>query len=186
MRDLPKGLPSKVREALDRTVRDLNDAAHHKGQAYDVYAQHRWHANKHLRTQELRDGEAANLFTWAMELQRDIRLPIDGLVEIVADLPPLAVISHEIVLPEIDRGIPGGRLKTVLELDFDKERLLNHYDWFDGHLVTGGGALNTRDAIYHSVHPEMLRQIYALVAEGQVWDRVIHGFDRLIEAYKDR
>jgi hypothetical protein len=185
MRDLPKGLPSKVRGALDRAAQDVTDVSHRKAHALNAYERHRRYANTNLRTQELRDGEASSLFDWAVNLQEAIRFPFDGLVDIILDLPAIAVVSHEIVLPEVD-GIPSGRLKTVLELDFDEERLLNHHDWFDGCRVTGGGTLNTRDAIYHSVHPEMLRQIHALVAEGEVWDRVIHGFDRLIEAYKDR
>jgi len=185
MRDLPKGLPSKVRAALTSAVDVVTDVSHRKALAFNAYEEHRRYANRNLRTQELRDGEATSLFDWAVNLQDAIRAPFDGLVDLFEDLPPIAVVSHEIVLPEVD-GIPSGRLKTVLELDFDEERLLNHHDWFDGCRATGGGTLNTRDAIYHSVHPEMLRRIHDLVAEGQVWDRVIHGLDKLVEAYKDR
>jgi|RhisoiCoNPM_1038542.scaffolds.fasta_scaffold02131_2 hypothetical protein len=185
MRDLPKGLPSIVRDALTRATREIVRDADRKADAYATYQQQMWWARQPPAVPPA--AEAASLFAWALELRRDLLAPFDGeMRDLVADLQPIALVSHEIALPEIDRGIPAGRLKTALELDFDDERFLNHHDWFDGLRVNGGGTLNTADAIRHAVHPEMLRQIHALVAEGQVWDRVIHGFAAMVQAYKDR
>ncbi|HTK59704.1 MAG TPA: hypothetical protein VL283_00715 [Candidatus Baltobacteraceae bacterium] len=185
MRDLPKGLPPIVRDALTRAAREIVDAADRKAEAYSAYQQHIWWARQAPAIPPT--AEASSLFDWALALRRDLLAPFGGeMRDLIADLPPLALVSHEIALPEVDRGIPAGRLKTTLELDFDEERFLNHHDWFDGLRVTGGGTLNTEVAIRTSVHPEMLRQIHALVAEGQIWDRVVHGFGEMVKAFKDR
>ena len=182
--DLPKSIPPIVRHAAERAAQEVADASHAKTQAFSVYEQIRWHSRAD-RTDALRDGEATAIFDWALALRTELLRPFGDLTEFFKEVPPLPIVSHEIVLDPVDRGIPGGRLKTTLDLDFAEDRFLNFDDWFDGCRVTGGGTLNTRDAIFHSIHPEMLRQIHALIAEGQVWDRVIHGFTAMVQAYKD-
>lgn len=183
--DLPKNLPSIVRAAAERNARELAEAPGRKAQAFNVYQMHQWRS-RHEKTQALLDGEATDIFDWAMMLQRDIVVPFGDLRDIFAHSPPLTVVSHEIDLPAGEDGLPGGRLTTTLELDFDDERFLNHYDRFDGYRVTGGGTLNTAYAIFTAIHPEMLRRIHALIAEGNVWDRIVHGLDKMFEDRKGR
>lgn len=184
-KDLPENLPMIVRDAAARARQELTEASRRKSRTLDAYARHRELARQEM-SPDLRDGEAMNLFTWAMKLRRALLFDELRVFDLFTQQPPLSIVSHEIVLAPVGE-IPGGRLKTELELDFfDRDRFLNHHEWFDGYRVGGGGTLNTVDAIHTALFPVMLRQIHDLVAEGQVWDRIIHGFGKLVEAYKDR
>jgi hypothetical protein len=100
--------------------------------------------------------------------------------------PCILVASAEIALP-FQSGFQGGTFKTELSLALDPgEGLFRHDDWFDGYRMTGGGLLNTAQALRTALHPDMLERIHGDVAEGKCWPVIEAGLARLVEAHKDR
>lgn len=192
-RDLPKTLPPAVLAAAERAIAKTDDIILKRRRAHEIYHgdAFRRHANEaraHVMFDDLL-AKAQALVEWGVMVRES--LPLRGWLVNRFRTPgggckSLPAIRHEMAFAESE-GFPGGRLTTELELELDEEEgLFRHYARFDGFPMTGGGVLNTANGLHLTIHPEALSQIHRLVADGQNWRHIELGFDRLVDAYKDR
>lgn len=193
LRDLPKSVPPAVLAAAESAIARTDDLIQKRRRAHETYHgdAFRRHANEaraHVMHENSLD-KAQALIEWGAMVREN--LPLRGWLVNRFRTPGgacmcLPVIRHEMAFAE-SAGFPGGRLTTELELELDEEQgLFRHYARFDGFSMTGGGFLNTATGLHLAIHPEALSQIHRLVADGQNWRHVEIGFDRLVDAYKDR
>lgn len=192
-RDLPKTLPPAVLAAAESAVQKTDDLMlkrrlAHEAYHGDAFRRHANEARAHVMFDDLLDRAQA-LVEWGVMVRES--LPLRGFFINRFRTPggrcqSLSVVRHEFVFQARD-GFSGGRLTTDLELELDEEEgLFRHHAWFDGFRMTGGGVINTASGLHLTIHPEALSQIHRLVADGQNWRHIELGFDRLVDAYKDR
>ncbi|WKZ28816.1 MAG: hypothetical protein QY323_04765 [Patescibacteria group bacterium] len=181
IRSLAKNVPAPVLTAVNKALADRERIESRRADALQAY--HAQMRLNYMQIEPLDDKLASNradaLFEWGMMLRE--RLPIDELRRGFksGEVSSLALVSHEIDLKP-ETGAAGGRLKVRLDLELeDPAYLFRHYAWFEGCRVVGGAALNSALALQMSLHAEMLRQIHNRIAEGDVWDRVIHDLKRI-------
>lgn len=188
-RDLQKNVPIVVLAAAEGVLAEALRLVGNYSVAQSASIAHTRLAlrdrEKHGREWEQR---AQSLIDWGANLRR--ALPLQRLTDEFGAQecePSISIVCHEIALPA-EGTAPGGRLKTELMLDLSPsdETVFRHYAWFDGNRVAHGGILNSTYGMLLTIHPEMLRQIHDLVAEGKVWDRVIAGLKSLLSTHKDR
>lgn len=187
MRDLPKNVPPVVLSAAQGALDEMEDIIDRARLAKQAYLAMKSGIDQHAHLPLLEMAQA--LVEWGAMLQdglptRDLmnRFWISG----SAHGPCILVAAAEIALP-YRAGFPGGSLKTELSLALDPgEGLFRHDDWFDGYRMTGGGLLNTAQAVRNALHPTMLERLHDDVAEGRNWPLIVTGFGRLVADYKDR
>lgn len=177
IRSLPVSLPIAVTAAVENALSNRDLIESKRADALSTY-----HAQMRLNymqieplDDELAGERAEALFEWGMMLHES--LPIDKLRRGFkgGEVSSLTLVSHKIDLKAVP-GAAGGPLKVRLDLELeDPTFLFRHYAWFDGHRVVGGAALNSATALQMALHGEMLRQIHNRVAEGDAWDRIVHG-----------
>lgn len=192
-RDLPKSLPPIVLNAAEGAITKTDDIILKHRRAHEAYHGDAFRhlaneARAHVMHGDLLD-KAQALVEWGVMVREN--LPMRGWLvnrfrTVGGSCMSLPAIRHEMAFAKSE-GFPGGRLTTELEIELDEEQgLFRHYARFDGFCMTGGGVLNTANGLHLTIHPEALSQIHRLVADGQNWRHIELGFDRLVDAFKDR
>lgn len=188
LRDLPKSVPSAVLSVAAGALEDTDDLNQRARDAKKAYMARNPQIDQHAHL--LLTGMAQSLVEWGAMVQDS--LPSPDLAKRfwtsgAAYGPCIVVASAEFALPSRPAGFPGVTLKTELSLVLDPgEGLFRHDDWLNGYRMTGGGLLNTAQALRTALHHEMLSRIHADVAEGRSWPVIEAGLARLVEAHKDR
>lgn len=189
-RDLPTTIPSAVLSTAQAAIEETEDVIQRAGDAKRAYQSDAFRRQQHEARKRAHDGLMAmsqDLIKWSMTLLNG--LPTDMLArrfDTRTGDPCIPVVRHEIALAACE-GFQGGVLRTELQLMLYRgEGPFRHYDWFNGFRMTGGGQLASANSIYLAVHPEMLDQLHAFIAEGRNWPQIEAGLNALVDAFKDR
>jgi hypothetical protein len=175
-RTVPRDVPPIVLETAARAARKLEERAG----AYDA-AVARHAAWIRASVGDKPAAQAQTLYRWFAELRSRL-VPFGFSRHVPSWTVPVA--CHRITIRAGDG--PTEAVVTRLDLCLDDGRFVDHYEWLGDVRVRHGGMLGSPSAFLHALHPEMLRQIHDLAAEGQLWDRVVKGIEALAHDLKDR